>query len=396
MQVGLPPDLDAFDAALALEPDPPTWEASSIPALWWKYTDQYDLARDRLERHIRWARESGDESSDAELYAHLAELELYAGRWDAADVAADRALDAADQIGQPEPNVGHRARALVDVAVGRLDRGLPAAQAGVAASRDVDPDLEAIYLDLLGSAHLAAGDAAAAAAAFDRMRSSLTDRGVVEPLRHRTDPDHIEALVTIGATERAADALAGLERRHASIPRPWIVDALPRCRALVRGATGDAAGAVLDLGAFVAAAPVDGDRFALGRSLLVLGRLERQLGHRRTAGEQLDRAAALFDALPARAWSAQVAQEIATLGRRRGAGDALTPAEARVVALIALGHTNRAVADELVLSPKTVEAHLARAYAKLDVHSRAELGRRFANLPATVDEPTDPQDPTAL
>ena len=72
-------------------------------------------------------------------------------------------------------------------------------------------------------------------------------------------------------------------------------------------------------------------------------------------------------------------------GRRSTASDAvaapattLTPAEARVVELIAAGLTNRAVADRLVLSPKTVEAHLARAYAKLGVRSRAELGRRIA------------------
>ncbi len=75
-----------------------------------------------------------------------------------------------------------------------------------------------------------------------------------------------------------------------------------------------------------------------------------------------------------------------------GAGVELTPAEARVVELIAGGLTNRAVAEQLVLSPKTVEAHLARAYAKLGVRSRAELGRRMAGGSPS----SSPPDETAL
>jgi DNA-binding CsgD family transcriptional regulator len=39
--------------------------------------------------------------------------------------------------------------------------------------------------------------------------------------------------------------------------------------------------------------------------------------------------------------------------------------------------TNREVAATLFISPKTVEANLARAYRKLGVGSRAELGSRM-------------------
>lgn len=56
-------------------------------------------------------------------------------------------------------------------------------------------------------------------------------------------------------------------------------------------------------------------------------------------------------------------------------GDELTPTEQRVAGLAASGLTNREVAAELFLSPKTVEAYLARIYRKLDIRSRAELGR---------------------
>lgn len=391
VQAGLPADLEAFASALAIEPDVPSWEASTIPALWWKYTDQYDLARARLERHLQWARDSGDESSDADLYAHLAELELYAGRWPAADEAADRSVDAAEQMGQVMPDPSHRVRALVDAHLGRLDRAIGPAQAGAASCRDVDPELEAMYLDVLGTAQVAAGEHASAAESFDRMRLLIDALGVREPLRHRTEPDHIEALVGIGAVDRAAEVLSQLERRHDVLPRPWIAAALPRSRALLRAAHGDAVGAATELAALLGVAPAaDTEPFAGGRALLVLGRLERGLGHRRLAGERLDRAAVLFDALPARSWSAQARQEIDRLGRRRDAGEELTPAEARVVDLIAGGLTNRAVADQLVLSPKTVEAHLARAYAKLGVRSRAELGRRVGPSSAGSREADEP------
>ena len=45
--------------------------------------------------------------------------------------------------------------------------------------------------------------------------------------------------------------------------------------------------------------------------------------------------------------------------------------------LTATGLTNREVAKAAFMSPKTVEAHLARVYHKLGIRSRAELGARM-------------------
>jgi DNA-binding NarL/FixJ family response regulator len=58
----------------------------------------------------------------------------------------------------------------------------------------------------------------------------------------------------------------------------------------------------------------------------------------------------------------------------------LTPSEQRVAELAASGMTNRDVAATLFISPKTVEHNLARAYRKLGIHSRAELGQRISQL----------------
>jgi predicted ATPase/DNA-binding CsgD family transcriptional regulator len=53
----------------------------------------------------------------------------------------------------------------------------------------------------------------------------------------------------------------------------------------------------------------------------------------------------------------------------------LTEAELRVARLAANGLTNRAIADELLLSPHTVESHMRHAFHKLDLRSRVELTR---------------------
>jgi DNA-binding CsgD family transcriptional regulator len=53
----------------------------------------------------------------------------------------------------------------------------------------------------------------------------------------------------------------------------------------------------------------------------------------------------------------------------------LTAAEERVAELAASGLTNRDIGAAVFISPKTVEATLARIYRKLDIHTRAELGR---------------------
>lgn len=57
--------------------------------------------------------------------------------------------------------------------------------------------------------------------------------------------------------------------------------------------------------------------------------------------------------------------------------DELTPREREVLELVLLRRHDREIADHLVISVRTVETHVARLMAKLGVHSRDELRRRF-------------------
>lgn len=55
--------------------------------------------------------------------------------------------------------------------------------------------------------------------------------------------------------------------------------------------------------------------------------------------------------------------------------DPLTPREGEVVKLIAEAHSNREIAEQLVISEKTVERHRANILEKLGMHDRVELTR---------------------
>jgi len=56
-------------------------------------------------------------------------------------------------------------------------------------------------------------------------------------------------------------------------------------------------------------------------------------------------------------------------------GDPLTPRESEIVKLIAEGYSNKRIAEELVISEKTVERHRANLLEKLGMHDRVELTR---------------------
>ena len=58
----------------------------------------------------------------------------------------------------------------------------------------------------------------------------------------------------------------------------------------------------------------------------------------------------------------------------------LTRRELEVVRLIAVGRTNRDVAQELFLSPRTVDMHVRHILRKLDCHSCVEAAHRAHEL----------------
>jgi DNA-binding NarL/FixJ family response regulator len=64
--------------------------------------------------------------------------------------------------------------------------------------------------------------------------------------------------------------------------------------------------------------------------------------------------------------------------RQGRAKNELTPREREVAELVARGRSNRAIAQTLVLSERTVETHVASILAKLELGSRTELAAQLA------------------
>jgi DNA-binding NarL/FixJ family response regulator len=150
-----------------------------------------------------------------------------------------------------------------------------------------------------------------------------------------------------------------------------------RCRALLHSARGDLSGAVATAHEAVAEAGNVELRLEVARTLLVAGQIERRCRSKQAARQSLERALEIFEQAGARLWAEKTREELRRTGLRHARPGHLTEAEWRVAELAASGLTNREVAAKLFISPKTVEANLARVYRKLDIHSRAELGARF-------------------
>lgn len=229
----------------------------------------------------------------------------------------------------------------------------------------------------LGVLALSEGDPAAAVAVFDPMITAVERRDVYEWPIAMAVPDAVEAMVAIGQIERATRLTDSLAHCGRTFDRPWALATSGRCRALLYSAAGD-----LDSAAAAAEqALIDHERlpmpFELGRTLLIHGQVQRRRGKRRLAREAFGRALAIFEEIGAPAWVDMACAEIARIGVRRAPKE-LTQSEERVAQLAALGHTNLEIAARLFMSRRTVETNLARAYTKLGVGSRAELGAVMA------------------
>jgi DNA-binding NarL/FixJ family response regulator len=114
--------------------------------------------------------------------------------------------------------------------------------------------------------------------------------------------------------------------------------------------------------------------FELARTRLLVGQLQRRLRQREAASRTLREALDAFEILGTPLWADRVRAELNRASGIRTQAE-LTASERRVAELAATGITNREMAAALFISPKTVEANLSRIYRKLNIRSRAELGR---------------------
>src|SRR6516164_6892289 len=183
----------------------------------------------------------------------------------------------------------------------------------------------------------------------------------------------IEAAVRIGRPDEAAAALGRLSERTRASGTEWALGIEARCRALLSDDESLYLESVERLGRSRAA-------IELARSRLLYGEWLRRENRRVDAREQLRAAHEMFGHMGAAAFAERARRELSATGetvRKRTVEtvDELTTQEAQVARLAARGRTNPEIAAQLFLSPRTVEYHLHKVFAKLGISSRRELRR---------------------
>jgi DNA-binding CsgD family transcriptional regulator len=372
-------NFELLERARALEQFVDT-ERTALRATYWlakilRDIGELDAARPLFDDLLRRVQEVGDAHYEPEFSCDLALLEIWAGNYERAANFAATAVAGAHLLESEILDPALATQALVKAHCGDIHEARRALEQAVG-----NEELPVDAAEIAGSAAFiatSAGEPDAALAAVDGLYDRLHAAGVREPALFRFLPDQVEALVTLGKAEKARPLADWLERRGRELDRPWALATGGRCCALVRAAEGDLTGAL----AAVDEALLVHERlpmpFELARTWLVKGEIERRAKRKAAAKLSLERAVAIFDELGAPLWSRRARRELQRIGLRRAAGAELTEGERRVAELTASGLTNREVAAQLFMSPKTVEANLARAYRKLGIRSRAELGARL-------------------
>jgi DNA-binding CsgD family transcriptional regulator len=338
-----------------------------------------DTVRHDLNELRRLAQESGLDVSLPLLLFVMSDHECRSGNWELAGRYAVECMEVAARAEQAyRAPLGLLAMALLDARCGRLDVAQAAAAEALTTAERIDLRyVEARIWAVLGFIELARGRPTAAHDWLGRVVELEQTGGYDEPTIFRCDHDDIEALIAMGKTAEAAALVDGLERRGFALDRPWALAVGARCRGLLCAAEGDLEAAEVALGRALLHHERFTEPFELGRTLLVLGNIQRRRRQKQAARVSLQRAEAVFKSLGAVSWAAFATAELLRAGLHLSDPQMLTATEERVAQLVSEGRTNREIAASLFITVKAVEANLTRIYAKLEVRSRTELALRL-------------------
>jgi DNA-binding CsgD family transcriptional regulator len=377
---------EVVERALALEarnPQMPTYYPPSLTCGQRAMLGgRFDEARALMEGAYRRVLERGDEIMVGGVRWHQVELECRAGNWQLAARYAAEGYEATEAVDFARQTVLLYANALIDAHLGRVEKARMAAERALELCR-VQVAERSIFGILsqavLGFLELSLGNDREAVRLLRPLPDELAAGGFGEPSLCTALPDLIEALVELGELDEAERFLLRLEAQAHTTGSVWARALAGRCHGLVAAAEGELKAALSALERALEEHERLPEPFERARSLLALGSAQRRAKRKRAARETLGEALATFEHLGATIWARRASREFERISGRAPSRDELTPTERRVVELVAEGRTNQEVAASLFVSPRTVEFHLRNVFRKLDVHSRAELVRRFAS-----------------
>jgi DNA-binding CsgD family transcriptional regulator/tetratricopeptide (TPR) repeat protein len=322
----------------------------------------YDLrrAREWTAALTRWCREQPEMFAfTPRCLVHRAEIMEVDGAW-------PRALAEAERAAEQYTLVSDR------VATGEaLYR-----QAEIHRLRGDDDAAEATYREAssfgwepqpgLALLRLAQGERDAAVAAIRRVLSQTTEAMPRAGLL----PAYIEIMLAVGDLDEGRRACRELEE----ITEHYLGGTLGATAAHARGAValaeGDAEAALVSLREAAQLWHELGAPYETARVRALAGLACRQVGDVDAAGMELAAARRAFEELGAAPDVARVEELTRSAAPKPGG---LTAREVEVVRLVATGRTNRAIADELRISEKTVARHMSNVFRKLGVSSRSAV-----------------------
>jgi DNA-binding CsgD family transcriptional regulator len=287
---------------------------------------------------------------------YRAELMVLHGAWGDADTEARRARDIL--AGPPvSPEIGEALYQQAEIE--RLRGSFSAADAayreGVGYGRRAEPGLALM--------RVAQGRADTALAAIRRALDETTE--VI--FRQRLLGPAVEIMLAAGAVDDARSAADELAILAATADAPLLHAHASTAEGSVRLAAGDARLALPALRrAWETWRDLDAP-YEAARVRVLVAAACRLLGDAEAAGIELEAARETFATLGAEHDVRRLERELGITSRPAGLSDR----EVEVLRLVADGLTNRAIAERLVISERTVDRHVSNIFTKLDVSSRA-------------------------
>jgi ATP/maltotriose-dependent transcriptional regulator MalT len=349
------------------------------------FADRYEDARRHSERALAVAVATGQENFVPILF-WTGMIRRGTGRLAEALELQDTAVEVARLTGHAQ-GLGWNlsGRALTFIAAGDVEAALGDAEEAVEAVQGQGESFPWMWARfVLAAALVEAGEAA-------RARDELLDAGGGEqftllPMGWRPAAFELltRAMLESGSPEQAAAAAETSAGASQGLPtHDAIADRATAAVALDAGDTATATERALASAAAFAevGAPVEA---ALSRMLA--GQALARAGERERATAEFTSAASAFEACGALPRRDTADRELGKLGRRMhrrtragkadGSGiETLTERELEVARLVVDRKTNSQIAEELFLSPKTVETHIRHLFQKLEVSSRVEVAR---------------------
>ena len=333
------------------------------------YQGDYDRAEGLCQEALEVARSLEDAEGVAEAYTGLALVRRTRGDYLAAEALFREALSAYEDLADQHGIAGTMDRlAMTFMVAGDYARARPLFERSLALYRRLG-DAHGIALGLYGLAVIRPAQAASRAQAeesLDILRAVGDRRGFGKALWNLANING-----ELGEAETAAAQLEESLTLFIEFGDRWFSAVVLSSAAFLAGATGDAERAVHLMSAS------DAVWAALGvppvaayreRHDQLLSELRNALGDARfsAAWDEGSR-------LPLRA-TVELVRAARTEARVEDP-DGLTSREIEVLSLVATGRTDAEVADSLVVSIRTIHAHLRSIYRKLDVHTRSAATR---------------------